>query len=519
MRRVALLEPIPIESERLQTLTIDVVLPEYAPYGTFRLEVRVIDAAGENISAWAEAVLHRIRPARKLGQFAPESPFGIHILATQEQAAMAKKLGFNWMRAHGGSDEMTKWYNLEREPGIFDFTRADRAANTVRAEKLEILGLLDTAPTFASHFIEATKTGRYYQDALWVPTDIDAWKNYVRKVVAQFKGRINDWEVWNEPYVGMFFNKDFILPEKRKVQGTPQDYLILLESAYAASKKENPHVPIFWSTGPYYQPEKTWHERTAELGAGDSADALTFHIYTTRLLGEPNDLVAQKVAEYRHGHRLSDAPLWNTEGGPGATMNHFYRHIPPFDAADQATNIADHIVRFYVSHLASNVQKFFLYTFHAWGSWRKEWTMIAHDGTLPPHASALSNLFWHLEDAKFVGWSPLADDAGFQARFDRPDGQTVFVSMPTKPIVPQPGAVDLYGNPLHPDGPLTARTSYLTVPTAELESDKFSKNSLTEPLSTRRKRFQGYEMKGTWKLARRIHNPIFVFPIFAIIPQ
>lgn len=464
-RRNEALAPVGLSAgQASQTVPIEIVPPAYAPYGTFRLQLRVEDAAGNPLSAWTETILHRVRPARHQNAFAADSPFGIHITPTSKQAAMAKKLGFNWMRAHDGAT-MTKWYDLEREPGKIDFTKADRMVEKVRAEKMLILGLLDSAPTFASHWVEAAKTGSYYSDALWVPKDIAAWRNYVEKTVGHFAGRIDDWEVWNEPYVGMFFHKEFLPAEKRKLPGTPDDYLPLLESAYAAAKTANPEARIFWATGPYYKPNQTWHERAAELGAGDHADALTFHVYTTRLLGFPDDLTSKKVADYRKGHRLADAPIWNTEGGPGSTFNHFYRHLPPFEAADQATGIADHVARFYISQLAAGVGKFFLYSFASWGSWKKEWTMMAQDGTLPPHASALSNLFWHLEDSKFAGYSKLADDQGWVARFDRADGQSVLVFLPAKPIVPQPGALDLYGNPLHPDGPLTAKTSYLTVPT------------------------------------------------------
>jgi hypothetical protein len=470
LRRKTDLEATALEALPQQTLTLQPQLPSHAPYGTFRLELRVEDASGQPLSAWSEVVFHHVRPARKLGEFAPNSPFGIHILGTRAQAAMAKKLGFNWMRAHDGSNEMTKWYNLERERGIFDFRRADAAVDAVRAEKLEILGLLDSAPTFASYWDEATKTEKYYEDALWVPKNLKAWKNYVQQTVAHFAGRINDWEVWNEPYVGKFFNKSYDAAAKRKIQGTPEDYIPLLQTAYENAKAANPQARIFWATGPYYRPDKTWHQRTAELGAGDSADAISFHVYNTRKLGAPDDLIASKAAEYRQGHRLSDAPLWNTEGGPGASVNHFYRHLPPFDAADRATAIADHVVRFFVSHLAANVQKFFLYTFHSWGSWKNEWTMMAHDGTLPPHASALSNLFWHLEDSKFVNYAKLPENRGWIARFDRPDGNTVLVLLPDAPLVPPPGALDLYGNPLHPDGPLTANVAYLTVPSGEADA-------------------------------------------------
>jgi hypothetical protein len=278
---------------------------------------------------------------------------------------MAKKLGFNWMRTHDGS-QITKWYDLEREPGKLDFRKADKAVETVRNAKMLILGLLETAPTWASYWVEAAKTGSYYTDALWVPKDLDAWRNYVEKTVTHFAGRIDDWEVWNEPYVGMFFNKEYLPDQKRRIQGTPDDFLPLLKSAYAAAKSANPKAQVFWSTGLYYKPEQTWHERASELGAGNHADALTFHVYTMRLLGGPDDLISKKVADYRKGHKLTAAPIWNTEGGPGATFNHFYRHLPPFDAANKVSDIADHVVRFYISHLAAGVQKFFLYSFHTW---------------------------------------------------------------------------------------------------------------------------------------------------------
>jgi len=433
--------------------------PYYAPYGSFRIEAEVVDREGAPLSAVTEFIVHRVRNARYLHQDAPDSPFGIHILPTDVQAETVKKLGFNWMRTHDGSNHITKWYELEKTKGALDFSKADASVRLLRRHHLMILGLLDTSPPFYSNFAPETRSGGYYKDALWIPTDLEAWSQYTAKTVSHFKGRIDHWEVWNEPYVGMFFTREYQTETKRRIKGTPDDYLPLLAHAYSAAKDANPDATVFWSTGPFFQPGKTFHQRAVELEADANADALTFHLYSTRMMGSPDDLIGKKHREYTTGHALHDAELWNTEGGPGATFNHPYRHLPLAYRADDVHHTADHAVRYYVSCLAHGVDKFFLYTFHGWGDWKPQWSLMNQDGTLPHLATALSNLFWHLEDCRFKEWEALADNRGWIARFHRKDGRTVDVILPTSTLNHLPDAVDLYGNPWHPASPHTAKTA------------------------------------------------------------
>lgn len=437
-------------------------LPEHAPFGSFRLEL-VAERAGYR-SRVMETLLHRVRPPRAGTAPMPESHFGAHLLPTRDQAELAKRLGFNWVRLHDPGNAITKWYLLEREKGVLTFDRADELLQRYLDAGLSVLGLLDTSPTWHSRFDESTRSGNYYQDALWVPENLDAWEAYCEAVIRHFRGRIEHWEVWNEPYVGMFFTRNFDTVQRRRVQGTPDDYLPLLVRARQAQQRANPGSKLLWSTGTAYRPNQSWHERAVELGAPNYADAFTFHLYTTRVLGGADDVKARDVEKYRAGVAgtpLENAEIWNTEGGPGSSLNSFYRHLPPFDSAARVSEQADQLVRYHVASLMHGVRRFFLYSLHAWGDWRPTWSVMGPDGSLPPLGTALSNLFWNLEGADFVRVGELSGGTGRVAAFARGE-RVILVVLPVAPLADLPaGALDLYGNPWHPDSPLAVRTAYL----------------------------------------------------------
>ena len=460
------LEPTPFHlgSEGFQAIQLKLPSDLHSSvYGTHRLELRARDESGELSSDWNELLLHRIRPAPMLGRDAPNSPFGLHLSgASERQLETAKQLGFNWVRLHDGAS-FTKWYNLEKDADkglVFDAAR--EKVQRIRAHDLMILGLLDTSPPWHSNNPKKTNT-RYFWDATWMPTDIETWQAYAEATSRAFRNEITHWEIWNEPYVGLFFQKAPKQP-RGSVKGSPADYAPLAEAAYAGAKRGNSNAQIFIATK-----AGTWADAAKELGTVHHADGSTFHLYTPKLSGFPGDMVASSAASIRQsfeGTPLADKPIWQTEGGPGSILPHAYRHTPP-TKHQNGLELADYVVRFYTAHLAAGVDKYFLYTLHSIGSWTPSWGLIGDDDSLQPWASALSNLACHIENRRWAGRTQLEGGSDLHLFSSEDLGGIAVILPPLNGAIQLPAlaegmqAYDLFGNPLDLESSAIAYPVYI----------------------------------------------------------
>jgi hypothetical protein len=82
------------------------------------------------------------------------------------------------------------------------------------------------------------------------PEAIDAYVNYAKFVVAHFKGRVTQFEIWNEWNNGT--GSTHVPPTK----GTASAYVVLLKKAYVAIKAANPAASALvvwrmWTAFPY----------------------------------------------------------------------------------------------------------------------------------------------------------------------------------------------------------------------------------------------------------------------------
>ncbi len=443
---------IELPSMRLEPATQSVTLAGLgeAALGTYRVELQARDAAGEARSPWQELVLARVHRPRHLHDDAPDSPFGVHINALPDEAAMVKALGFNWVRIHDAAAELTKWYFLEGRPDEWDWTDADAGIDLFRQHHLMILGMLDTAPL---HRSDCPPAGIGWHSKYFLPrTDQhDAWADYCRRTVRRYQDRIGVWEVWNEPYIRSFFQlqRDPARPNE-VVSGSPAHYAPLLRLAYAAAKQADPGCEVIWA-----DQGGDWHAGGVAEQLYEAADTQSFHAY---LGSQPTAWpeIARRVEELRAGMSpiWQGRAVWNTEGGTGGQMmQSILRHTPPVDRRDVAILDAEFLVRYELACLAAGVERFFLYTYHKW-SWSPDWNHRLPDGSLAPNATALSNLMWHVEDRQCRGARDLAgglkavvfEGLGEQvAAVFRASPQAAEASLPALPA--GVSAVDMYGNP------------------------------------------------------------------------
>lgn len=384
---------LPNQSMNGEVMTLN--LPEHpsSKYGTFQLALRLHDAEGEAISDWAEVLLHRVKEPRMWGKDAPDSPFGVHIHADEKWSKLAKQLGFNWARAHGGTN-LGKWYMVETQQGIFDFSDSDQQVEDLRNQDLMILGMVDTTPVWYGK----GKDRERFHDAYYIPKDeyLENWSDYVKRVVERYKDEIQHWEIWNEPYVKSFFRLHDTDGGKY-VSGTAADYQRILEPAYAAVKEANPDATVIWSSAH----SEFWYAGTAEQGAYNFADEASFHFYSSGSPFPDFDKIMENMRSVMPEEKRS-IRISNTEGGTGGANDlSLYRYIDAKPATSENTyQHAEYMVLYQLASVVHDVERFFLYTLHAW-TWAAGWDIMMPDGSLPPSATAMSTLFWHVEGKEF----------------------------------------------------------------------------------------------------------------------
>jgi hypothetical protein len=420
----------------LPTSTITIPRSVENPFGVFRVTAAVVDESGNTLSEPVTTNFARLPAPAEVDP--KKSFFGIHVSLTPEGFAVAKNTGNRWIRDHDSAPTFSKWAIAEPRRGEFQFF--DKLVDAARGEGLEILGMLDGAPHWAASADQARREGYFTK---WYlpdgPTAIQDWSNYVSRVVSHYKGRVDTWEVWNEPWVDMFFPN-----------GTPELYSELLTAAYYSAKLANPAALIVGVSTADTKDEFT----EAVLGqvGTESFDAFSFHAYIASAANGADNWASTQSDKFRQMQNAvgTAKPLWFTEGGPGPLWPSFFGETP----AGAMWPTMSWIVRADVALMANGVEKFFVYSAaarHPAGSTGHQ--MLDHVGVIKPALAARANLASLIDGSTALANAKPSN--GIQThRFQRSDGRIVSVLWSIDGIVHQHpfpvnhSALDLLGNPI-----------------------------------------------------------------------
>ncbi|HBY61044.1 MAG TPA: hypothetical protein DEH78_14570, partial [Solibacterales bacterium] len=287
-----------------------------AAYGAYRVEGWVENASGERVSPYQEITVYRLRRPRYWMEDAPASPFGIHTNSTTRHILMAKAIGLNWTRLHDAGLQYIGWYHLERKPG--EWTFYDDDIRRYRQYGMKVLGLLSTAPEWASHF-DRPRNG--YFDRFYQPRDLGQFANYVRTVTERYRDLIDTWDVWNEPWNAGWWAVRYDDDAKRYVTSEQphSDFARLHRVAWDTAKSVAPSLTILGINSTTGSTGSDWTRGVVAAGGLDTSDVLCYHQYTTEPLGFARDAAERgwrdAVEPAMTGGGL-DRPAWMTEGSP-----------------------------------------------------------------------------------------------------------------------------------------------------------------------------------------------------------
>lgn len=222
-----------------------------------------------------------------------DSPHGVcsHLGGGEEHDQMPKNLelmkaaGIAWARAD------FSWSGVERKQGEWTFDRLDRVVDETNRVGLQVLPILNYDVAWATPAFQ----------------HLDAWLEYVRRVVERYRDRIRYWEVWNEPNLEGFW----------KATPSGADYATLLRETYKTIKAIDPELVVLY--GGLAGVPIDYFEASLDAGAGEFFDVVNIHPYRGGLTTEQAIRRFEKdIAQFTEAlakRNVAPKPVWITEMG------------------------------------------------------------------------------------------------------------------------------------------------------------------------------------------------------------
>jgi hypothetical protein len=294
-------------------------------------------------------------------QHADVNPYGVNTFLNQEvepekrelQVQMIVDAGFHWIRQqfpwediehHGKGDFMDRRNDVDGDDIVDEISAWDKYENIVDlAEEynLEIIARLGEPPAWSQP--EGTTNHST------PPSNVQDFVDYAVAVATQFQGRIQYYQVWNEPN---------LYPEWGDQTVNAEAYTDLLCRTYTALKAVDPEIVVITGAlGPTIDLsgrnayDLLYLQRMYQAGAGDCFDILSVQGYG--LWSGPTDhRLRQTTINYQRQIWLrdmmvangdADKPIWISEAGwnpvpdnPAIADPTYYGHVTPEEAAEWA---------------------------------------------------------------------------------------------------------------------------------------------------------------------------------------
>ena len=226
----------------------------------------------------------------------------------------AVKAGFGMIR-----DDMY-WAAVERQKGLLAVPNNATYIDMALEKKLEPLLVMAYA-------------NRFYDDGGYPVSDeaVAGYANYNRFIAEQLKGRVKNFEIWNEWFIGCGMRH---IPRDSETKA-PENYIKLLKATYEAIKSVNPDAYIIGGGGDHPVHHRTQMEELFKLGVMNYCDAFSIHPYRQPRAPEESGLVEEVLgfAEMMRQHGVEHPKLWITEIGWPTPKKHPAKDAELFQAA------------------------------------------------------------------------------------------------------------------------------------------------------------------------------------------
>ena len=262
------------------------------------------------------------------------------IVQTYNAPEVATAIGAGWTRVY------FSWADLQRDGAGSELNPFYFPSEVMKQElqaNRQLVGLLIKTPAWASQSGGPldVPSGLYlaYDD------ENNLWGQFVKKIVEQYQGNIDDWIIWNEPDI--CHNEQ----NTQAWNGSVEDYVQLLKVGYQAAKSVNPDANIVIGATTYWWDiqicGRNQHYLTSILEAiQQDPDAAAnngfFDKVAINLYYDP-DQIYNIITFYREQwkqHGFSNKELWLTETNSAPTTD--AQHPRPslcFEGADKCFDV------------------------------------------------------------------------------------------------------------------------------------------------------------------------------------
>jgi hypothetical protein len=181
---------------------------------------------------------------------------------------------------------------------------------------------------------------------------MEDWRSYVRTVATRYKGRIHEYEIWNEPNLKVFYT------------GLIPQLVEMARIAYTTLKEVDPtNLVISPPVTAIYG--VSWLDQYLQAGGGKYADVIGYHFYVNP--APPEEMVAliQQVEDVMAKHGVRNKELWDTE--TGWAIENFQKRVQPapgkgFNSVVLSQEVASaYVARTYVLAWAAGVSRLYWY--------------------------------------------------------------------------------------------------------------------------------------------------------------
>jgi hypothetical protein len=275
-------------------------------------------------------------------------------------------------------DGGTRWSEIQRERGEFDWSALDRLVNGAENSGKPALFVFGSTPRWAS---PSGPTGPYPDGTPAPPVDLADWDAYVRAVVTRYRGRIEAYELW------------VLANDRRFYAGSVETLVTMTKRAAAVIRPVDPDATLVCpGMGQLWNSEGIdFLKRFAALGGYDHCDVAGIKLFQ-RMASDPPETMLNLTTEVdRIMHAAGIHPrLWSTGTSYSIALQ---------QPLDERT-ARNHAVRFYLVGIYARKMNLERMYFYNWGG-TKIPIVLQPVGGIPTNAAlAVEQLQRWLQDAQ-----------------------------------------------------------------------------------------------------------------------
>lgn len=334
------------------------------------------------------------QPTVDVSQVMSSPDYGMQVfLYWQEEIAdrdlnLVEEAEFRWIK------QEIPWREVEGPgKGMWQWTASDRIMNQVEAHGLKMIARLSTQPDWVAPDTKLPEVSP--------PDDLQDFYDYVYAVASRYKGRIEAYQIWNEPNLAR---------EWGGRPPNPAEYVELLKVGYKAVKAADPNaIVISAGMAPttrhdhYAMPDSYFIQGMYDAGASAYFDALGVHApgYKSPPEADPGVVAAdfsltngdgapqelRRVYAFRRVEDLRELMVKNGDEAKKVVILEFGWTVEPRENSPYYWHRVDPITQ------AQYFERAYLYAIEHWQPWIGVMSLIY-----------VSNPGWHI-DQEETYWS------------------------------------------------------------------------------------------------------------------